>query len=103
MPVQLSVQLVALCASNRTLTLGGASSGTPPLSIITFTSNASHVTLPGSHRALTLIFTKAVLDKKGASTNERFAPGSVRSGGRVWAVNVEGRTESMRLVEIVRG
>ena len=38
-----------------------------------------------------MIFTKAVLDKKGASANERFVPGSVRSGGRVWAVNVEGK------------
>ena len=66
-------------------------SGTPLLIIVTFTSNASYVTFPRSHKALTLIFAEAVLDKKGASANERFIPGSVRSGGRVWAVNVEGR------------
>ena len=78
-------------------------SGTPLLIIITFASNASHVTFPGSHKVLTLIFAEALLDKKGVSANERFIPGSVRSGGRVWAMNVEGRMESMRLVEIVRG
>ena len=53
-----------------------------------------------------MIFAEAVLDKKGTSANERFVPGSVRSGGRVWAMNAEGRTESMRLVlrnTVVRG
>ena len=64
-----------------TLTLGGALSGMPSLSIITFTSNASHITSPRSHKALTLIFAEAVLDKKGVSMNERFIPGSVRNGG----------------------
>ena len=69
--------IVRLKRDAATLTIDGASSGTPPLSVITFGSIASHVTFPGSHKALTLIFTEAVLDKKGASANERFVPGSV--------------------------